>query len=334
MRTSRLLVVVVLLLGAGCSEEGSKGSAQELVLYAGRSESLVAPLVEKFESESGIEVRVKYGQSAQLALALQEEGAHSPADVFWAQDAGSLGALCRSGAFKALPRDVVDPVPSYFRDSDLEWVATSGRARCFAYAPDRVDNKPASVFDLTDARWKGRVGWAPANASFQSFVTAMRITHGDDKARAWLVAMRDNGAKAYAKNTAIIEAIAAGEVDLGLPNHYYLLRFKKQDPDFPVEQSFFEDRDIGNLINVAGVGVLRTAKNNDAAQQFVEFLLSRQAQTFLVENVYEYPVVDYDIHNPSLVDMKSLMTVAPEVELNDLDELQGTLDMLREVGLL
>ena len=339
MKTSKFLLIVSMLLAVGCSGEGNKAeqaATNELVLYAGRSESLVAPLIERFEAATGTEVRVKYGSSAELALALQEEGARSPADVFWAQDASSLGAMCRAQMFETLPKSVADGVPAYFSDDNLEWVATSGRARCIAYAPQRVDENevPSSVFDLTDSKWAGRVGWAPANASFQSFVTAMRLTHGEEKTRQWLQAMRDNGAKAYPKNTAIIEALAAGEVDLGLPNHYYLLRFKKQDPDFPVAQRFFDAGDIGNLINVAGIGVLKTAEHKDAAHAFVSFLLSAESQNFLVEKVHEYPVVKTDVVNPLLIEMEELMTVAPEVELNDLDSLESTLQLLREVGLL
>ena len=146
--------------------------------------------------------------------------------------------------------------------------------------------------------------------------------------------MKVNEAKAYPKNTAIIEAIAAGEIDLGLANHYYLLRFKKADPDFPVEQDFFERHDIGNLVNVAGVGILRTSRNREQAERFVRFLLSSEAQRYFVGEVFEYPVVQANVENPSLVDINELIDLAPPVELNELDELNETLDLLRKVELL
>ncbi len=332
-----LLLVAMLAVGIGCGERESRtGEHQGFVLYSGRSQSLVEPLLEMYRAQSGIDIDVKYGSSAELAIALQEEGDRSPADLFWAQDAGALGVLSKAGLFARLPDDVVETIPKVFLHRKAEWVATSGRARLFAYSPARVsaDERPRSVFDLADPRWKGRVGWAPSNASFQSFVTAMRKVYGDERATTWLSAVKMNEAKAYPQNTAIIEAIAAGEIDVGLPNHYYLLRFKKTDPDFPVEQSFFAPHDIGNLINVAGVGVLRTSHNRKQAERFVRYLLSPEAQRYFVDEVFEYPVVEGDFGNPSLVDIDELIDLAPPVELNDLDELNETLDLLRKVGLL
>ena len=328
----RLGLVAVSLLCIGCSGERSEDGT--LVLYSGRSQSLVEPIIRAFESQTGVAINVKYGSSAQLVIALQEEGAKSPADVFWAQDAGALGVLSKAGLLAKLSIGIVDAVPEKFCDRGGEWVATSGRARLFAYAPSRVGDLPTSVFDLTDPVWEGRVGWAPLNASFQSFVTAMRVVYGSERTEAWLLAMKNNGTKSYPKNTPIIEAIAAGEIDVGLPNHYYLLRFKKTDADYPVEQDFFEARDIGNLVNVAGIGVIRSTSNKPRAEEFIRYLLSREAQRAFVEDIFEYPVVDVPFENPSLVDMERLMELAPPVELNDLDSLNETLDLLRKVGLL
>jgi len=218
------------------------------------------------------------------------------------------------------------------------WVATSGRARVLAYSTstDRVDADalPRSIRELTDPRYRGRVGWAPANASFQSFVTALRRVEGEAAAEKWLVAMKENGAKAYPKNTAIIQAIVAGEIDYGLANHYYLLRFKKGNSGFPVAQTFFAERDCGNLVNVAGVGILQSSQHRAAAEQFIRFLLSPTAQQFFTSDVLEYPVIDDVIPNTNLVDGEELTGMAPEVRLSDLDDLEGTLALLRKVGLL
>jgi len=331
LRLKRLVIVTVALLVAGCS---GNESASELVLYSGRSQSLVEPLINMFQEQTGINVKVKYGKSAQLALAIEEEGERTPADVFWSQDAGALGVLAKSGRFSALAEETIAQVPQRWRHSQSLWVATSGRARVFAYAPDRVDidERPTSVFDLTDVAYRGRVGWAPLNASFQSFVTAMRRSVGEEATREWLVAMAANGTKAYPKNTAIIEGIAAGEVDMGLPNHYYLLRFKDKDAAYPVEQTFFVARDIGNLVNVAGVGVLQNAKHTREATLFVAFLLSDQVQSYFAETTFEYPVLSNGSANDKR--LHELMEMSPEVPLNELDDLQTTLDMLREAGLL
>jgi iron(III) transport system substrate-binding protein len=315
----------------------SPAQAEALVLYSGRSKALVDPLVRRFAEETGIEVKVKYGKTAQLAVALQEEGAQSPADVFWSQDAGALGALVSAQMLVPLESQTLERVPAAYRGTDGLWIATSGRARVLAYSlsPVRVNTEtlPASVFDLTDTRFKGRVGWAPTNASFQGFVTAMRKTHGQDIARDWLLGMIENQAQVYPKNTAIIQAIAAGEVDFGLPNHYYLLRFKAQDEAYPVGQTFFEPGDIGNLVNVAGAGVLKASKHNDTAQRFVAFLVSEESQAYFAHETFEYPVIKGLTSEDKTGSVQSLAEDAPAVDLDTLEDLQGTLDLLAEVGL-
>jgi iron(III) transport system substrate-binding protein len=310
--------------------------AKELVIYSGRSKSLVEPIIKQFEKETGTKVKVRYGDTAQLAVALMEEGSKSPADLFWAQDAGALGAVNKAGLFNPLPESVWFKVPEKFRNSTGMWVATSGRARVIAYSSKRVkpEDLPKSIFELTEPKWKGKVGWAPTNASFQASVTAMRVLKGDAKTEQWLKAMKANGAKSYPKNTPIIEALAAGEIDLGLPNHYYLLRFKKTDSKFPVEQAFFQPGDPGNLVNVAGIGLLKTGRNTKEASAFATFLLSAKAQQYFVSEVYEYPVTGEVIPNPNLVPFDQLLKRTPTLDLEKLDDLEGTLKLLRKAGIL
>ncbi len=347
VKRSHLLCLGALLsaviVGCGDAQESAQTTSGDttvastvLVLYSGRSESLVEPVIQLFEKETGIDVQVKYGNTPELALTLREEGSRGNADVFWAQDAGALGAVSKAGLFADLPAGVADHVPDHFRHAGGKWVATSGRARVLAYSPERVSQEslPKSVFDLTDARLRGRVAWAPTNASFQSFVTAMRKTHGEDTTRTWLAAMKENGAHAYANNVAILQAIARGEVDYGLPNHYYLLNFKKGDAKFAVEQTSFAPADVGNLINVAGLGILASAAHRDAAEHFVRFVLSPTAQQYFASEVSEYPVIDNVMTNARLVSRDELLRTAPRVTLDDLDDLDGTLALLRDVGLL
>lgn len=308
----------------------------EVVLYSGRSKSLVDPLLSQFEKDTGIEVTVRYGNTSELVLAIEEEGDRSPADVIWAQDAGAMGALNEAGRLTPLPESMLKHIPPIFRNGSGTWVATSGRARTLAYSPERVseDKLPASVFDLTQPKWKGRIGWAPANGSFQAFVTAMRAVHGEAKTKAWLEGVKANEAKSYPKNTPIIEAIAAGEIDLGLPNHYYLLRFKAADNKFPVAQTFFEAGDVGNMLNTSGVGVLKTAQHPDTAQRLIEYLISEKAQQYFTGQVFEYPINDGVIMNPLLVSVEELKAKVPEIDLEALEDLEGTLKMLTDVGLL
>ena len=310
--------------------------AESLTVYSGRSKSLVEPIIKQFEKETGIEVKVNYGGTTQLAAALLTEGDKSPAALFWAQDAGALGAVSKKAMFKKLPETILTQVPSDFRDADGFWVATSGRARVLAYSPERVkmEELPESVFDLTQPMWKGRVGWAPTNASFQAFVTSLRVQVGEERTEAWLRGMKANGVKQYAKNTPIIEALAAGEIDLGLPNHYYLLRFKKGNSGFPVAQTFFKASDPGNLVNVAGIGLLKSTENKETALKFMEFLLSAKAQQYFTSDVFEYPVIEGVIPNVNLLPLSELLQLAPTFNLNEMDDLEGTRDLLRRAEIL
>ncbi len=310
--------------------------AQELIIYSGRSNSLVEPLIQEFEQQSGIRVRVRYGDTSQLAVALLEEGRRSPADVFWAQDGGALGVLSNRNMFTTLPQSLIDKTPELFRSGDGTWVATSGRARVLAYAPARVnaDRLPESIYDLTDPKWSNRIGWAPQNASFQTFVSAMVELDGREKVKEWLGTIRANGAKSYRSNVPIIQAIAANEIDLGITNHYYLIRFKQSDENFPVEQTFLRAGDPGNFVNVAGAGILTTASNKDEAEHFIGFLLSPRGQEFFANEVYEYPVIDPVTPNPALLPLPELLEIMPQVNIDQLDTLDETLRLLREVGLL
>jgi iron(III) transport system substrate-binding protein len=328
-----LVGVLSLLLAVGTV---NATDTRELIVYSGRSKGLVHPIIKQFEKETGITVKVRYGDTAQLAVALLEEGAKSPADLFWAQDAGALGAVSKQGLLQALPKSILSKVPDKFRNSEGTWVATSGRARVLAYAPERIkaEELPNSIFDLTDAKWKGRVGWAPQNASFQASVTAMRVLEGEEKAEEWLRGMKANGAKSYPKNTPIIQALAAGEIDLGLPNHYYLMRFKKSDANFPVEQTFFTSGDAGNLVNIAGIGVLKSSSHAEEVSSFVQYLLSPKVQQLFVSEIFEYPVTDAVIPSEKLLPLDELLKLTPELNLEKLDDLEGTLKLLRKADIL
>ena len=326
-----VLLAAGAVAGCGGNDEGSG----PITVYSGREEELVAPLFEQFTEETGIDVEVRYGDSAELAATIAEEGDNSPADVFFAQDPGSLGAV--DAQLAALPEDVLDRVGERFRDADGRWVGTSGRTRVLVYNTDAVadDELPASVLELTEPEWEGRVGIAPTNASFQAFVTGMRLSLGDDATREWLEGMRDNGAKTYEKNTPIVEAAASGEIDVGLVNHYYLGLVKEEQPDAPIANHLFEDGDAGNLVSVAGAGVLASTDQDEDAEAFVDFLLTDDAQRFYVEEAEEaeYPLVEGVEPSPGLVPLDQIE--GPDVELTSFgSELEATVEMLRETGWL
>ncbi len=311
-------------------------AAQSLTIYSGRSKALVEPLIKKFEQEHGIRMNVRYGGSTQLAVALLEEGRRTPADVFWAQDAGALGAVHRNGMFEKLPDGLLALLPRQLHNSDGTWIATSGRARVMAYSTVRVDadQLPESIFGLADGRWRGRVGWAPSNGSFQSLLTAMRLQKGDDTVLQWLRDMRANNAQSYINNSAMLQALAAGEIDIALTNHYYLFRFRETDSGFPVDQTLFAPGDVGNLVNVAGIGMLSTARNKEAALKFMQFLLEAENQEWVTREVYEYPVVDGISTETVDIPLSDIQDMSPDLDLDNLSDLNRTLELLRRAGLL
>ncbi|RIK83942.1 MAG: iron ABC transporter substrate-binding protein [Hyphomicrobiales bacterium] len=308
--------------------------AQELTVYSGRGEALVGPIIAQFERESGVKVNVRYGGTSELATLLTEEGAQSPADVFWAQDGGALGAV--APLFADLPAEVNEGVSAEFRNVNNKWAPTSGRSRTLVYSTERVQEAdlPASIADLTNEKYKGRVAWAPTNGSFQAFVTAFRVAHGDDAARQWLEGMIANDAKAYRNNGSQIEAIANGEVDFGLVNNYYLGRYLARDDKFPVAQTHFGAGDIGNLLNVAGAGIVAASDNQEVARQFIDYLLSPKAQQYITTQGNEYPVIPGLIANPTLEPFEELQALSPKVDIDAISDLEGTLELLRQVGLL
>ena len=332
-----VVLVVAALAAAGCGgDDGDDGgSGGSLTVYSGREEELVAPLFERFEEETGIDVRVRYGDSAELAATLAEEGDNSPADVFFAQDPGSLGAVAAEGLLARLPDGVLERVPERFRDPDERWVGTSGRVRVVAYNTERLseDELPDSIFAFTDPKWKGRIGFPPTNASFQAFVTAMRLSVGEARTREWLEAIKANDPKLYEKNTPAVEAVASGEIDVAFVNHYYLYLVKEEQPDAPVANHFLERGDPGALVSVAGVGVIDHSGSREDAERFVEFLLSDDAQRFYVDEAEEaeYPLVEGVEPKADLPPLDSLG--GPDVRLAQFGrELERTLELLNEVG--
>ncbi len=335
------LAVAAVILGAcgGPTDDAPVGGPGEVssdapgavVVYSGRNENLVGQLFVDFTAATGIEVEVRYGDTAELAIQILEEGERSPADVYFGQDAGALGALEQQGRFVRLPDDVLDLVDPRYRSREGRWTGVTGRSRNLVINTTLLDaaDVPTSVLALVDPRWQGLVGWAPTNGSFQAFVTAMRLLEGEDVTRSWLEGMLANGVVAFQNNTAIVEAVGRGEVAIGLTNNYYLPRFTAEDPSFPA-QNVYLPGDVGGIVNVAGVGVLSSSARPDAAAALVRFLLSEPVQRAFGARIdaAEFPLragVDSDLLPP----LGSLG--APDLDLSRLEDLQGTLSLLQDV---
>ncbi len=352
MKAKSLLVALLLapffLALPGCKDPEKSGDAGkngggdetadapgELVIYSGRSKSLVEPILKAYEEKTGEKLSMRFGSTADLALQINKEGKDSPADVYFAQDAGALGFMEKKARFRKLSDSVLSKVDAGFNSKNGKWVGISGRARVLAYSPERVPagQIPKSVFELTDPKWKGKVGWPPTNASFKAFVTAMRVMHGEDKTKQWLLDMKANGTKEYAKNRPTIEAIANGEIDLGLVNHYYMYGFyQNEGPDFAAKNHFFTNGDVGGVVNVAGAGILDTSKRPKKAEKLIEFLLSPEAQKMFTENNFEYPLAKGAPVSDKLPPVDQLKQ--PDLDLSDLDDLETTVALLQETGVL
>ena len=339
------LLIIGTLLMAACAPiaatpaaGGADSDAAEtgaVVVYSGRSENLVGPILDKFSQETGIDVQVRYGGTAEMAATLLEEGTNSPADIFFAQDPGGLGAVDNAGLLAPLPESIANKVLSEFRSPNGAWVGVSGRARVVVYNTAALTpaDLPNDIAGFTDPQWAGRLGWAPTNASFQAMVTAMRAMWGEEQTRDWLLGIQANEPVVFEGNSPIVAAVGAGEIDAGFVNHYYLYRFLAEEGEgFPARNHFLNSGGPGSLVMVAGVGRLATGPNEANALKLIEYLVSTAAQQYFVTETSEYPVIE-GIAIPENLPALTELNAAP-IRLTELADLQGTTQLLIDTGVL
>ncbi|MDX1659904.1 MAG: iron ABC transporter substrate-binding protein [Nitriliruptorales bacterium] len=330
----RALALVSFALVAGLLAGACGSSRDALTIYSGRTGNLVGPLLDQFAEETGTDIDVKYGDSAELALLISEEGDATPADVFYAQNPGAVAFLGDEGLLAELPTDLLEAVPAAFRSEAGRWVGVTGRQRVLVYNRDLIDESdlPSSVFDVTDPRYEGMVGVAPQNGSFQDFVSAMILSEGEERTLEWLDALAANGARTYANNNAIVDAVSRGEIEMGLVNHYYNHRFLAEDPDLPSRNHRFDGTDLGNLVITSSASIVAGTDKPEAAEEFIAFLLSEQAQQYFRQQTFEYPVaagIDPSDELPA-IDTSQL----PDVSFDDLGEtLRRTTELIAESDL-
>ena len=331
----RLIILVSSLALGAASSSGSSVYLDAITIYSGRSEELVGPLIERFEEESGVELSVRYGDSAELAATILEEGERSPASVFLAQDPASLGSVALAGLFSPLETELLDRVPDEFSDRDGLWVGVSGRARTVVYDPSMIAPRdlPPTEDGLTDEQWAGRVGIAPTNGSFLAFVAAKILIDGEASTLSWLEGMKANQSPTFPKNSTIVSAVADGQVEAGLVNHYYALRLLTEDPAASVANAFFAEACAGSLVMPAGAGILASADAPTTAEAFVTYLLSVEAQEYFARETFEYPLVPGVAPSGDLPPIDSIPT--PAINLSDLAPmLDVATDLVAEAGLL
>jgi len=309
----------------------------ELTLYSGRGEPLVGRLVSFIEDRyPDLTIRPRYNSASELVNQIDTEGEGSPADVFFSVNAGSLGALKDRDRVVELPSDVLDMVSDQFHDPDGTWIGTSGRARTIPYNTNELAaaDIPDDIFAFPETEaFRDAIGCAPSYSSFQAFVTAMRALNGEEQTREWLQGMLDLGLQHnYADEFLVSQAVADGELAAGFANHYYIQRVLAGRPDAPIATAFTEG-DAGAIFNVAGAAVVDTADDPDLASNFVRHLLSAEAQDYFARETFEYPLV------PGVDPIGGLPTIdelnPPEgLDLTQLSDLEGTVTLLRDVGML
>lgn len=335
--------ILVGLIVSACGDDTDTASDQttttakpsgSITVYSGRNEALVKPILDEFTKDTGVTVNFRAGDSGALGAQLLTEGGASPADVFFSQDAGALGAVTKAGLLDTLPTSVMSKVPAAYSAKNATWVGLSGRVRVVVYNPTLAATPPKTIDEVVDAQWKGKIGYAPTNASWQAFVTALRVSRGEAGAKQWLEKFKALDPKAYSGNGNVRDAVNTGELALGLINHYYLYeKISREGADKVVAKNqYLANGDIGGLVNVAGAGVLKTSKNKGAAVALVEYLLSDKGQKYFADKTFEYPLtstVKPSVEVPTLESLKP-----PAIDLSDLDSLAKTQELLTQVGLL
>lgn len=332
MKALLCLVLTAVLMGCG-------GAGDTVTIYSGRTSNLVGPILDRFAEETGISVDVRYGDSAELALLIDQEGERTPADVFYSQSPGATEFLATNGRLAPLPSEILELVDPRFADDEGLWVGVSGRQRVLVYNRDMVDadSLPTSVFEVVEPPLAGQVAVAPSNGSFQDFITAMLATEGEERTKAFLDGLVRTGAPTYANNNAIVEAVGRGEVPMGLVNHYYNFRFLEEDPTLPSRNHRFAGDDIGSLLITSPISIIAETEQREAARQLVEFLLQDDSQAYFAEETFEYPLVE---GMQPAADIPPLETLeVPQINLGrqgsqgDRVGLERTLELIRDSGL-
>ena len=319
-----LLISVLPVLAIGCGDDES----EVLVLYSGRSESLIAPVIVKFTEGTGIKVEVRYAGSVDLALTIIEEGNKSPADLFLSKSPGPVGLLGEKGRLAKLSQETLDLAPS---SATGLWTAITGRQRVLVYNTELLshDELPMTIAELTSAKWAGRIAIAPGNGSFQDFLTLFRLEAGNDAVLAWLKALKAGGAPTYSNNSGIVKAVNRGEIEAGLVNHYYNIRMKAEDPSMVSENHLFTAGDPGGVMIATVIGVLDSSSNKKLAERFIQWLLSERGQAHFATNTWEFPLAGN-------VSSRNGVEVPETIDVGSFDQLgnglERTLELIREAG--
>jgi iron(III) transport system substrate-binding protein len=305
----------------------------DLIIYSGRREPLLEPVIAAFTEATGIDVAVKYGSTAELGNAIIEEQGNPRADVFVGTDAATAESLRAEGVFATFAAPELQAIPAELRADDGSWVGISGRARVIMYNTELVsaDALPDSVFDLTAEEWSDKIAIpSTTNSSFTAWVSSLRKLVGDDETRALLQGLKDNGVTVLEGHTEVRQAVGRGEFSLGLVNHYYYQLEKAEGSPVGV---IYPDQEggVGVLINAAAASIVEGAPNRENAEAFMKFLMGTEAQRIFAETNFEYPLIE---GVETIADVKRGTFRESDVVLAELGAMnEETLDLIDSVGL-
>jgi iron(III) transport system substrate-binding protein len=336
-----LVAVVLGVAACGSSENPGKsaGSASAdkgtLTLYNAQHEDLMALMVADFTKATGIKVNMRNGEDFELGNQIVQEGSASPADVFVTENSPAMTLVDSKGLFSTLDGATVAQVPAQFAPSDKNWVGFAARSTVFAYNPGKVRaaDLPASIMDLSDPKWKGKVGISPAGADFQAIVSAVLVLKGEAATFAWLKGLKSN-AKVYQGNSAVMKAVNAGEVSSGVIYHYYWYKDQAESGanSKNVRLKYFGKQDAGAFLSISGAGVIKSGKHQAQAQKLVRYLNSPAGQKVLADSkALEYPIGNGAAANKVLKPLAELDP--PTVKVTSLDG-PKVVDLMQQAGLL
>lgn len=335
--TRRIVLILGCLLAVILPSFAAVG-ADKLTVYSGRSERLIKPVLDEFTAKTGIQVELLSSGTTELVNRLKAEGDRTPADLFLTNDAGSLEQARGAGILRPLNmREVDRAIPPQFRAPDNAWIGLSGRFWIIVYNTTLVKPEELkSLLDLRDPKWKGKLAIPNAGSEYlQAGVSVIRATYGDAQTMGFLAGLKENaGTQVYQKSSQIVEAVAKGQASLGIVNHYYIYRHLATQPTAPIA-AFMPDQQeggMGAIMNVAGVGIVKSTKHLESAKLLVEFLVAQAGQKLFADLDKEYPLHPEVKADPALVERKSFR--AAQVPLTRLAELrEPTLTLIEQVGL-
>ncbi len=338
IRDTRLVIPHFLLLAAMLAAPSVCFADETLVVYSGRAERLIQPVLDAFQAESGVNVQMLTADSTALVNRLQMEGDRTPADVLITNDAGSLERARELRLLQpATIPGIEETIPPPFRAPDNSWIGLSGRIWVIVYNTSLVNpDDLTSILDLADPKWKGTVAIPSAGSVYlQTGVSVIRAVKGEETTIRFLRGVKDNaGSFVYGKNRQIVAAVARGEVAVGLVNHYYITRHLAKHPDAPIAPLLTdqEDNGMGSILNAAGVGMTAYTKHRAQAQALIQFLISPKGQRLFADVNKEYPLNPQVTAAPELVPLENFRVA--NVPLSHLAQLRDpTMTVIEDVGL-